>query len=119
MPVASALGGEPGTEEAAGRIGVGRSDAEGDAGKKLLTPRSRRVAVGWAIAERRYTQRRACRLVGLYPKTYRYVSRRPDDGASRARLRELAAVRQRFGYRRLHILLRREGHSFPRECGSS
>jgi putative transposase len=65
--------------------------------------------VGWAIAERRYTQRRACRLVGLYPKTYRYVSRRPDDSAIRARLRELAAVRRRFGYRRLHIVLRREG----------
>jgi len=65
--------------------------------------------VGWAIAERRYTQRRACRLVGLHPKTYRYVSKRPDDGALRARLRELAAVRRRFGYRRLHILLRREG----------
>lgn len=65
--------------------------------------------MGWATAERRYTQRHACRLVGLHPKTYRYVSRRPDDGTIRARLRELAAVRRRFGYRRLHILLRREG----------
>jgi len=39
----------------------------------------------------------------------RYCSRRPDDGALRARLRELAASRRRFGHRRLHILLRREG----------
>jgi putative transposase len=39
----------------------------------------------------------------------RYRSRRPDDGAARARLRELAGVRRRFGYRRLHILLDREG----------
>ena len=39
----------------------------------------------------------------------RYRSRRPDDAAVRARLRELAAVRRRFGYRRLHILLTREG----------
>ena len=45
---------------------------------------------------------------GLHPKTYRYVSRRPDDGATRARLRDLAVVRRRFGYRQLHILLRRE-----------
>jgi putative transposase len=39
----------------------------------------------------------------------RYRSRRPDDGLIRSRLREIAAVRRRFGYRRLHILLRREG----------
>jgi putative transposase len=39
----------------------------------------------------------------------RYRSRRPDDTTVRARLRELAAQRRRFGYRRLHILLTREG----------
>ena len=45
----------------------------------------------------------------LQPKTYRYASRRADDAASAAALRELAQQRRRFGYRRLHILLRREG----------
>ena len=39
----------------------------------------------------------------------RYLSTRPDDQAHRERLRELAAVRRRFGYRRLHVLLNREG----------
>src|SRR5258708_14530404 len=39
----------------------------------------------------------------------RYRGHRPEDEAVRARLRELASVRRRFGYRRLHILLRREG----------
>jgi putative transposase len=39
----------------------------------------------------------------------RYRSRRPDDATVRARLCELAAQRRRFGYRRLHILLTREG----------
>ena len=39
----------------------------------------------------------------------RYRSCRPDDAAARARLRELASVRRRFGYRRLHILLTRVG----------
>ena len=47
--------------------------------------------------------------IGLDPKTYRYASRRPDDAAVRTRLKELALERRRFGYRRLHILLRREG----------
>jgi putative transposase len=41
--------------------------------------------------------------------SYRYQSRRPDDGPLRARLRALAAIRRRFGYRRLAWLLEREG----------
>lgn len=65
--------------------------------------------MSWAITEKSYSQRRACALTGLAPKVYRYRSRRSDDGALRARLRSLAALRRRFGYRRLHILLKREG----------
>ena len=65
--------------------------------------------MAWAIEQKSYSQRRACGLVGLAPKTYRYRSRRPDDATLRQRLRELAAERRRFGYRRLLILLRREG----------
>ncbi len=63
----------------------------------------------WAIEEKRYSQSRACRLVGMHAKTYRYRPRRVDDGEIRRRLRELAVQRRRFGYRRLHILLAREG----------
>lgn len=65
--------------------------------------------MNWAMTERGCSQRRACGLVGIAPKTFRYVSRRPDDAEVRARLKELADARRRFGYRRLHILLRREG----------
>jgi len=65
--------------------------------------------VTWAIDEKGYSQRRACALIGLPPKTYRYVSSRGEDTAVRERLRALADQRRRFGYRRLHILLRREG----------
>ena len=65
--------------------------------------------MSWAINDKGYSQRRACALVGLEPKTYRYASQRPDDGALRQRLKELALERRRFGYRRLYILLRREG----------
>ena len=63
----------------------------------------------WAIKEKDYSQRKACALVGIDPKTYRYRSTRPGDEAFRERLRELASERRRFGYRRLHILLKREG----------
>ena len=65
--------------------------------------------MNWAIMDKGYSQRRACSLIGLDRKTYRYASRRPADEAIRKRLRELASERRRFGYRRLHILLRREG----------
>lgn len=55
------------------------------------------------------SQRRACQVIGVDRTMVRYRSLRPDDVALRARLKELAAVRRRFGYRRLHVLLRREG----------
>jgi putative transposase len=62
------------------------------------------VRVGFVVSERR-----ACRVIGCHRKTYRYKSRAKDQTALRMRLRELAGVRVRYGYRRLHILLRREG----------
>jgi putative transposase len=48
-------------------------------------------------------------LVGLHPRTYRYASTRPADSALRAKLRELASQRRRFGYRRLGRMLERQG----------
>lgn len=63
----------------------------------------------WAVREKGYSQRHACRLVGLHPKTYRYVTKRSDDEELRERLRELASQRRRFGYRRLGLMLERRG----------
>jgi putative transposase len=57
------------------------------------------------------SQRHACRLVGLDRSTLRYQRKRPDDATVRQRLRELAAERRRFGYRRLGWMLAREGHA--------
>ena len=37
--------------------------------------------MNWAITQKGYSQRKACALVGLDRKTYRYASRRPDDAA--------------------------------------
>src|SRR3954447_477490 len=55
------------------------------------------------------SERRAWSTIKVDRKTVRYRSRRPPDDALRERMRELAAERRRFGYRRLHVLLRREG----------
>ncbi len=69
----------------------------------------------WAMKEKSYSQAKACSLVGIDAKTYRYRSKRGDDGEVRKRLRELAAERRRFGYRRLHIMLAREGTKLNRK----
>lgn len=75
-----------------------------------MRPAQRRAAVGYAQERFGFSQRRACRLVGGARSTIRYRSRgRDDDDAVRGRLCALAAQRPRFGYRRLHVLLRREG----------
>jgi hypothetical protein len=51
----------------------------------------------------------ACVALGVDRSSIRYRSCRPDDASVRARLRELASVRRRFGYRRLYLLMSREG----------
>jgi putative transposase len=70
-----------------------------------------RQAVGRVMERHGLSQRHACRLVGLDRSTLRYRRKRPDDATVRQRLRELAAERRRFGYRRLGWMLAREGHA--------
>ncbi len=53
--------------------------------------------------------RRACRVLEVDTSTYHYKSRRPEQAALEARIREICATCVRYGYRRVHVLLRREG----------
>ncbi|WP_239807512.1 IS3 family transposase [Croceicoccus hydrothermalis] len=78
-------------------------------GKKVLTPAAKREAVAHLQTCHGMSERRACRVTDADRKSVRYRSTRDDDAALREKLRELANQRRRFGYRRLHILLRREG----------
>lgn len=57
----------------------------------------------------RVSIRRACRAVPVCRATYHYRLRRADQRPLRQRIREIAETRARYGYRRIHILLRREG----------
>ncbi len=62
------------------------------------------------MVEYQVSERHACRLMELARSTHRYGSRKAEqDAGLRARLRELAAKRMRFGYRRLTAMLGREG----------
>ena len=63
----------------------------------------------YLMARHGLSQRTVCRLLKLPRSTARYQSVRPRDDAIRQRLRELALRYRRYGYQRLHVLLRREG----------
>ena len=76
----------------------------------MVTPAAHREAVAYLRSAYEMSQRRACRVMGADRASVRYQARRADDGALRERLKALAQERRRFGYRRLHVLLRREGH---------
>ena len=62
------------------------------------------LRLGFAVSERR-----ACQVLAVGRSTHRYQSCKDEQLPLRSRLRELAAARVRYGYRRLHILLQREG----------
>jgi putative transposase len=74
-----------------------------------VTPAARFAAVAAVIEHHGYTERRACRLLDVDRSAFQYEREDGGDAALRARLRALASERRRFGYRRLAILLRREG----------
>jgi putative transposase len=59
-------------------------------------------------------RRRACRLVGLHRSVFYYQSVKNPRLELRGRMHELARTRVRYGYRRLHVLLKREGWSLGR-----
>jgi len=75
----------------------------------MVTPAARREAVAHLQLAYEVSERRACSALGADRTSVRYRSSRPDDATARTRLRELASIRRRFGYRRLHVLLTREG----------
>ena len=75
--------------------------ASGGCGAAAVGPRDERAA--------------ACRVLGADRTSERYRATRPADTELRERLKALAQERCRFGYRRLHVLLQREGHAVNRK----
>ena len=81
----------------------------------MVTPAAKREAVAHLQALLDVSERRACRVIAADRSVVRYQFQRADDEGLREKLRDLAHQRRRFGYRRLHILLRREGITINRK----
>ena len=106
MPTAR---GESEAENSGGGSDAGQVHSAGGAVKKGLKPAVRRELVRQVRQVYRLSERRACGLFGITRWTNRYQSRRDPQTELGMRLRELAGSRTRYGYRRLTVLLRREG----------
>ena len=100
--------GECPAQEASGRGDARQRSVEDRRAGKILSPPVRRRAVADVRAKLGVSERRACRILGLSRSVLHYQPAKAT-APLQARLVELAGERRRFGYRRLHILLEREG----------
>lgn len=75
----------------------------------MVTPAARRNIVVHLKEAFQFSERRACKIVGLCRNSCRYQAKPKNDEEIRARLRELAEKRRKSGAPTLHTLLRREG----------
>jgi len=73
-----------------------------------------RQVVDYVVSSHGYSQRRACRLTQQYRSTQRRASTLDPRTAVRKRMHEIVATRTRYGYRRVYIMLRREGWRLSR-----
>lgn len=81
----------------------------------MARPALKRPVVKYLQDHYGITQRRACRLMKLHRSVFRYASQMNPKLELRQRMRDLAHSRVRFGYRRIHVLLRREGWRLGRD----
>lgn len=75
----------------------------------MVTPDAKRNAVVHACEKHGVSQRRACTILQIDRSSVRYKSVRPDDTCLREAMKKVASERRRFGYRRIHVMLQREG----------
>lgn len=74
-----------------------------------MKPAHKRTLVGILIEQYRVSEKRACRVIQICRTSFRYRSTRAEQAPLRMRIKEIAAVRVRYGYKRIHVLLKREG----------
>jgi putative transposase len=90
-------------------LSLDKKNAAGRDPPKALKPVRKRQLVDHARAIWQVSIRRACRALSVMRSSYHYRSRRAGQAHLVERIREIAAARVRYGYRRILVLLRREG----------
>ena len=101
--------GERAPEEDGRRAQPGQGDPAGRRSKKVVGPALKGQVAHYVLQSYQVSQRRACRLVRQHRGILFYPSRKDPRIGLRSRMREIAQTRVRYGYRRIHVLLRREG----------
>ena len=81
----------------------------------MVTPEARKAAARHLIDACRLSKRRACRLVSIKRSVISYIAKADKNAVIRERMLELAKQKPRYGYKRLHLLLKREGFAINRK----
>lgn len=75
----------------------------------MVTPDEKRRAVTYLCDQYEVSERRACRTAGADHSMVRYQTERSDDAELRDAIKRISSERKRFGYRRIHVMVKREG----------
>lgn len=75
-----------------------------------MTPDAKRKVVAHLMEVHQMSQRRACSALNVDRSMVRYQSRRADDTDLRNAIKRVSRERRRFGYRRIHVMVEREGY---------
>ena len=75
----------------------------------MVAPRAKRACCKAVVQIHGYSERKACQLIGANRASIRYESNKPDEGLLKERITSIAHQKRRYGYRRIHLLLKREG----------
>ena len=90
-------------------VSLHRSEAHGGRVAKVVAPAAKREAVAHLRKVHQVSERRACSVLGVDRSSVRYRSVRSDYAALRKAMKAVADERRRFGYRRVHVMLERQG----------
>ena len=105
----AAAGRERAAQEAGCRVEPGQGNPAGCCIKEVARPALKREVVDYIVSHYDLNMRRACRLMKQSRSVQYYQSVKDPKQALRRRMREVAQTRVRYGYRRIHVLLKREG----------
>ena len=75
----------------------------------MVTPQAKRTCLELLINEHKMSERRACWLVGVQRSLFRYCSKRESEENLKQEIKKIAYEKRRFGYRRIHMMLKRNG----------